>query len=382
ELRRFALPKELPGVRLRAGEEFKFREVRSVGFTPDGKHVFAAGVFGAVVLWDVQAPDRVKLLPFSEGEGFFGAGGTVYQAAVSPDGKQLAAGGRDGMIYVWDLAKQELVRKVKGHTAAVRGVAFSPDGKRLLTGSDDQTVRLWDLKSGKVVQYSFDGAIGSVAFTPDGRRVLFGGEKLTLWDLPSETQVWHSQFADARVTRAAVTPDGRFAVAALSDGNLHVADLTTGRAVLSARAHAGPVADVAVSPDGRFALSAGGNPILPNPRPVTEADFALRLWELPRVPGEFLEPPQGIGVRPLPENPLTGAVTAVRDNQIELSLGRNDGIGPGDRLEVYRLAPTPLYCGRARVINASPERAVAELEGPLYEPPRVGDRVAKIPPKR
>jgi hypothetical protein len=55
---------------------------------------------------------------------------------------------------------------------------------------------------------------------------------------------------------------------------------------------------------------------------------------------------------------LDGAVTAVADNAIELSLGADDGLQVGHEVEVYRSGE---YIGRARVRLVKPDRAVAEL---------------------
>jgi type II secretory pathway component GspD/PulD (secretin) len=74
---------------------------------------------------------------------------------------------------------------LKGHTAAVTGVAFSPDGRRLATSSLDRTVHLWDPATGKVLlSLSGDKAgLLCVAFSPDGRLLASGGDDnaVRLW---------------------------------------------------------------------------------------------------------------------------------------------------------------------------------------------------------
>jgi hypothetical protein len=71
--------------------------------------------------------------------------------AISPDGRVIAIGENDGSASVWDLATGRPVMMLRGHTAAVIGVAFSPDGKRLFTRSLDATVRQWDTATGKML---------------------------------------------------------------------------------------------------------------------------------------------------------------------------------------------------------------------------------------
>src|SRR5207249_3594946 len=66
------------------------------------------------------------------------------------------------------------VRRFKGHTNWVIGVAISPDGRRALSGGFDATLRLWDLEAGKEL-HRFKGhtdQVLSVAFSPDGRQAL------------------------------------------------------------------------------------------------------------------------------------------------------------------------------------------------------------------
>lgn len=58
--------------------------------------------------------------------------------------------------------------------------------------------------------------------------------------------------------------------------------------------------------------------------------------------------------------PLDGIVTAVGDrNLIEVSLGTDDGLQVGHRLEVFR---STSYLGHAIVLKADPDRAVAQVD--------------------
>ncbi|KAF6252435.1 WD40-repeat-containing domain protein [Scenedesmus sp. NREL 46B-D3] len=55
----------------------------------------------------------------------------------------LLAGSADGDIRIWDIPLQRTLRRLKGHTGAVRGITFAPDGETCVSCSTDCSVRLW-----------------------------------------------------------------------------------------------------------------------------------------------------------------------------------------------------------------------------------------------
>src|SRR6185436_20639975 len=91
---------------------------------------------GMVLCWDVEAkrlrwwrhlPARPLCLGGAEGC------------------RWLAVGGDDGNIRLLDAESGQTAMTLRGHGAAVRGVAMSPGGQRVVSCSDDKTVRLWSL---------------------------------------------------------------------------------------------------------------------------------------------------------------------------------------------------------------------------------------------
>jgi hypothetical protein len=73
--------------------------------------------------------------------------------------------------------------------------------------------------------------------------------------------------------------------------------------------------------------------------------------------------------------PLDGVVTAVGErNLIEVSLGSDDGLRVGHRLEVFR---DNAYLGHAIVLKTDPDRAVAQIDDKTQKGlVKVRDRVA------
>ena len=55
----------------------------------------------------------------------------------------LVSGSADGAIRIWDVAQQRTLRRLVGHTGAIRGLSFAPDGESVVSCSSDCTVKLW-----------------------------------------------------------------------------------------------------------------------------------------------------------------------------------------------------------------------------------------------
>ncbi len=236
--------------------------------------------------------------------------------AVSPDGRFLLTGSDDGLALVWNLASGEVEQRLDGHQAPVMAVAFSPDGRLALSGSADDTAVLWNLSTGEIVHRlaGHKGDVSGVAFTPDGKRAVtsedtaaapgdlivwdvatgepirrFGGEEggnqegildmalsadgrfalvgqfsfadtnerpFALWRVDSGEPVHFFAGLDRAVNGVALSPDGRLALAASSDGSLYLWDTETGALKRRLQGHEGPVTAVTFSPDGAQALSA------------------------------------------------------------------------------------------------------------------------------
>jgi WD40 repeat protein/serine/threonine protein kinase len=167
------------------GESTAFHPcIQCLAFRPDGKFLAAGSWDFKVTVWDLttRRPVWSREIP---GEEF-------YRVAYSPDGRLLAAAGghhfngRPSDIILFDAASGKEIRRLKGHTKSVLGLAFSPDGRRLASGSEDLTVKLWDVATGKeaITLYGHVDSIWDVAFSPDGNRLASAGAdgSVRIWD--------------------------------------------------------------------------------------------------------------------------------------------------------------------------------------------------------
>jgi WD40 repeat protein/transcriptional regulator with XRE-family HTH domain len=175
----------------------------SVAYSPDGSHLFTGEGFAKGIIWDASSGEKVA--DFSLTEGQFGE--TLFAAAFSPDGKRLAVGNRLGLISIRDGSSGKELLTWRGHLGRVQAMKFSPDGNLIATVSEDGTVRVWDAATGlNVLNLPVDsGGTGDVAFSPDGKRLAVSGMSgIYLFVLPTDELV---TLAKSHVTRSLTTEE-------------------------------------------------------------------------------------------------------------------------------------------------------------------------------
>ncbi|EDR02557.1 uncharacterized protein LACBIDRAFT_393910 [Laccaria bicolor S238N-H82] len=200
--------------------------------------------------------------------------GAVKSVAFSPDGRHIVSGSDDKTVRVWDAQTgQTVMHPLKGHEDHVTSVAFSPDGRHIISGSDDKTVRVWDAQTGQEVMDPLKGHefwVKSVAFSPDGRHIVSGScdKTVRLWDAQTGQSVMHPlKGHHAWVTSVTFSPDGRYIVSGSCDKTVRVWDAQTGQSVMHPlKGHHGWVASVAFSPDSRHIVSGS-------------CDNTVRVWD-------------------------------------------------------------------------------------------------------
>ncbi|MEO1527871.1 MAG: hypothetical protein AAFX06_20765 [Planctomycetota bacterium] len=83
-------------------------------------------------------------------------------------------------------SRSKSVRRLKGHTDVIRGVAFTPDEKHVVSGSLDGSIRFWDTQSGKQVGMIHPNRpVMSLAISSDGKFLVAGLTEavVKLWSL-------------------------------------------------------------------------------------------------------------------------------------------------------------------------------------------------------
>ena len=121
-----------------------------------------------------------------------------------------------------------------------------------------------------------DAPVNSVALSPDGRRAVTAGSDgmVRLWDLQTGQELRQMRGHADRINAVALSPDGRRALSGGKDGIVRLWDLETGKDLRALKAHRGWIFGLAFSPDGRHALSCGADWQSQSP------DNSVRLWDL------------------------------------------------------------------------------------------------------
>jgi cytochrome c len=167
-----------------------------------------------------------------------------------------------------------------GHGGPVRAIVADPKSHRLLTGSFDYTMMLWHVDENGTAKSlrrfdDHDSAVSAVAFHPDGKRALSASDDgdLHVWDLATGRKLHRFKGHTARILGLAIDGSGRWAATASWDRTVRLWDLELMKSAAVLTGHTGPVNAVAFSSDSSHVVSAG-------------YDGTIRLWE--RATGKHL----------------------------------------------------------------------------------------------
>ena len=274
--------------------------VTGVAFSPDGAMIGTISRYDSARVWSAANGEPLTPPIRHDEDGR----NDVTSLAFSPDGHRFATAGSDGVVRVWDLATTPLAARVGEGSHAV----FTGDGRHLLTESRGQ-IRVRDASTLAELPRLPDppGRSRAGASCPSQRASAperagfalvpaFEGPA-RLWDALAARRVDLPEPPSRRVTRTAVSGDGRFVATAGPDGIAHVYEAATGRPVGQPMAHKGEIHRVPFSPDSRRLATAS-------------ADETARVWDVATgspVTGPLSDPdrppPAGNGQGPAGKEP-------------------------------------------------------------------------------
>jgi WD40 repeat protein len=274
-------------------------------FVNGGKTLVSVGNEGTVCWWDVASGKKLRtwnaagLRP--PGKGRFVA---LRRATLSPDGKGLAAhthwqvvaktptDAQPEVVAFVDLVAGEERWRSAALAERDAPLRFSPDGKYLAT-SEAQTTgpALYETATGKLVKRLMvpgkkeagEGDIGqalfTLAFAADGKTVTAGFiyRSLCVWDVATGKVVRQFRPEDLRFhdfREVALSPDGT-RLLAVADRKMELWDVATGKELVGAAGHGGPVNHLQFAADGKQLLSVD-HPAWSEPRELLRWD--VRTW--------------------------------------------------------------------------------------------------------
>jgi eukaryotic-like serine/threonine-protein kinase len=226
--------------------------VRSLDYSPDGKHIVTASEDKTARIWDAVIGIQQATLR--------GHQAPIYTAAYSSDGSRIATTSSDGTVRIWDAQSAAEIRAISVAGFKPVGAHFSLDGERLVVASLDHTARTFDARTGVqlTVMSGHDAPLQSAVYSPDSTQILTASKDKTarIWSADSGAPLRVLAGHAGLILRASYSPDGARVVTASSDKTARVWDVRSGATLLVLTGHLDRVYDANYSRDGARIVTA------------------------------------------------------------------------------------------------------------------------------
>ena len=186
-----------------------------LNFDRSGRYVVVSYDMGGVVvhgLGDPPGADPFRIRP---------GGSRVVRSEVDPSNRWLATAAMR-RLAVWPFQRSQYPFILRGHSSLVEKIDFGPDGDFLVSTGADGTVRHWPLEAGPGVAprtihdwgHPIEIQVGWQDLSDDGTVVVATGNENHFRVIPLDgRRSFDLAEADQRISRAAVSTDGRLVAA-------------------------------------------------------------------------------------------------------------------------------------------------------------------------
>ena len=143
--------------------------------------------------------------------------------AITPDASRLAVGTEGRSVYMLDGSNRMLWKRELG--GEVRGLAFADNSTMIVAGCTDGYVRVLDIDSKDLWSYQTEFKVWHLAVN-DAKRIIVAGSgdgKLFVFDYAG--QVLWKENAEEWISRAALSPSGRYCALVLGQDIVRIYDL-------------------------------------------------------------------------------------------------------------------------------------------------------------
>jgi WD40 repeat protein len=237
--------------------------VMAVAVFPNKRRMVTGSEDKTLCLWDLETGVVLKKMK--------GHSSGVLGLAVSRDGQIIASSDYKGEIIAWHGETGEsLTQPIKAHSDQILSLDFSPDGAVLATGSHDKTTKFWCTKTGQMQGEPIKCGtyINCIRYSPSGELLAIATYKnIQIYNPGTREQV---ASLGVRSLSLAWTPDGTRLLSGGHNEDCTIREwdsLTWQQVGHPWKGHTSYVTAIAIHPAGTLVASASD-------------DKHVRLWRL------------------------------------------------------------------------------------------------------